>query len=107
MRNTLAQPYSLLAFLYAGCVLGLLTSALRLARLFSRGRALRCLADIVYVLLCGFAASAAFYFATDGTLRPYGFLCLAAGALLFDFAAGKPAAAMLKKAYGRRAWKNR
>ena len=102
MHGTLAQPYSLLAFVYAGCVVGMLTGVLRAFRLFCRSRALLTLADTLYALLCAGTAACAFYFAEMGALRLYGFLCIALGALLFRFLAGAQLSALARKAAARR-----
>lgn len=102
MHGTLSQPYSLLAFLYAGCVVGMLTGVLRAFRLFCHSRMLLALADTLYALLCAGTAACVFYFAERGALRLYGFLCIALGALIFRFLAGAQLFALAKKAAARR-----
>jgi len=102
MHGTLAQPYSLLAFLYAGCIIGLLTGVLRAFRLLCRRSAPLVFADALYALLCAGIAACTFYFAEKGALRFYGFLVIALGALSCEMIAGAPLVLLAQKAAAHR-----
>lgn len=102
MHGTHVQPYSLLAFLYAGCIVGMLTGALGAFRLLCRRRLALALADALCAALCCAVTACAFYVAEKGALRLYGFLSIVLGALIFRIVAGEPLTALARKAAERR-----
>ena len=88
--STLTQGYALLLFAYAGIVLGVLYDVARLLRLTATRRITGHLTDGLFVLCAGVVSMAAFYAATGGALRLYGFACMALGAALEQWALGLP-----------------
>ncbi|MEG1524217.1 MAG: spore cortex biosynthesis protein YabQ [Clostridia bacterium] len=88
MNNTLSQGYALLAFLYAGIVLGILYDVLRVFRLLCKSRFIAHLLDTLFGLLFGLVSMTVFYLVTGGALRVYGFFVMAAGASIQQWAFG-------------------
>lgn len=82
MENTLLNGYALLAFLYGGIVIGLLSDCFFFLRRIIRSRLMLHLTDALMALLSGGIAEAVFFLVTGGGLRLYGFLLLALGAWL-------------------------
>ena len=89
MQNTLSQGYAFLAYLYAGVVLGVAFTALRLLQERVNRRAVTHLCDAAFALL--FAAI--FYtvagLADSGAIRLYGVVTLCLGAALQWWAFGR------------------
>lgn len=102
MLNTLAQPYEALAFLYAGCILGALTTTLCILRLFLRSIWALHAFDAVYALVCALVFAAVCYVAINGRLRLFALLIMLLGAALFYLLVGKRALRFAQKRRGKR-----
>ena len=100
MPDTLSDGYALLAFLYAGIVLGIVYDACRIVRLTARTRLPGTLSDIAFVLAFFALFGGALYLVTGLALRLYAFVVAALGAALQQFAFGR---AICKRIVKRRA----
>lgn len=89
MPNTLSDGYALLAFLYAGILLGAVYDVCRIVRLTARRRIVRTLSDAVFTLSFFVLFGGTLYLVTGLALRLYAFVVAALGAMLQQFAFGR------------------
>lgn len=82
--STLAQPYILAAFIYAGIISGALFSVFRFIRkAFGGGRAATIITDVLFLLASSAVAAAVMYFAASMRFRFYYLTGIAIGFALY------------------------